>query len=58
MAQFYSSVPVNHNSVTVSQPAQYPDPETDAAKWNSVIINFTIYTCAFFVTHYYVFSAT
>ncbi len=36
MALFYSSVPVSHGSVTVSQRAQYQDPE--AAKWNSPII--------------------
>ncbi len=47
MALFYSSVPVSHDSVTVSRQAQHQDPETEAAKWNSVIINFIIYTCAF-----------
>ncbi len=26
---------------------QYQDPETEAAKWNSAIIHFIIYTCAF-----------
>ncbi len=38
MALFYSSVLVSHDSVTVSQHAQYQDPETEAAKWNSVFI--------------------
>ncbi len=47
MALFCSSVPVRHDSVTVSQHEQYQDPETEAAKWNSVIINFIIHTCAF-----------
>ena len=35
MASLYSSE--SHDSVTVSQHAQYQDPETKAAKWNSVI---------------------
>lgn len=39
MALFYSSVPVSHDSVTVSQHAQYYDPDTEAAKENSAIIN-------------------
>ena len=47
MALFHSSVPVSHDSVTVSQRAQYQDPETEATKWNSAVINFIIYTCAF-----------
>ncbi len=45
MALFYPGVPVNHDSVTVSQHAQYQDPDTEAAKWNSAIINLIIYTC-------------
>ncbi len=40
MAPFYSNATVNHDSVTVSQHAQYQDHETDAAKWNSAIIHF------------------
>ncbi len=44
---FYSSVPVSHDNGTASQHAQYQDPETEAAKWNSAIIHFIIYTCAF-----------
>ncbi len=40
MALFYSSVPV-------SQQELYQDPETEAAKWNSAIIDFIIYACAF-----------
>ncbi len=52
MAPFYSSVPVCHDSVTVSQYARYKDPETEAAKWNSAVIHFIIYTCAYpAVTH-------
>ncbi len=38
MALFYSSVPVSHDSVIVSQPEQNQNPETGAAKWNSDII--------------------
>ena len=34
-------------SVTVSQHAQYQDPETTAAKWNAASINCIIYTCGF-----------
>ncbi len=49
MALFYSSVSVSHDGVTVSQHAQYQDPETEAAKWNSAIIDFIIYTCAFLI---------
>lgn len=30
---FSSSVSINHYSVTVSQHAQYQDPDTEAAKW-------------------------
>lgn len=47
MASLYSNVPVSHGSVTMSQYVQYYDPETGAAKWNSVIIHFIIYTCDF-----------
>lgn len=48
MAPFYSSVPVSHDSATVSQYVQNQHPETGAAKWNSLlIINFIISTCAF-----------
>lgn len=36
MALFYSSVPMTHSSVTMSQHAQYP--ETKEAKWNKAII--------------------
>lgn len=38
MDLFYSVVPLSHNSVTVTQ--QYQDPDTGAAKWDLVIINF------------------
>lgn len=41
MAVFYSSVPLSHGSVTVSQHAQYQYPETEAAQWNSAISDFT-----------------
>lgn len=37
MAAFYSGIPVS-KSVTASQDAQYHEPETEAVKWNSVII--------------------
>ncbi len=50
MAPFYSSVPVSGDSVTVSQHAQYLDPQTDAAKWNSAVINLIIcYTAVLFL---------
>ncbi len=39
MAKFYLCVPVSHDSVTVSQHVQYQGPETEAAKWNSAIVN-------------------
>ncbi len=32
--------------VPVRQQARHQDPETEAAKWNSTIFNFVIYTCA------------
>ncbi len=32
------------------QHAQYQDPETKTAKWNSTIIHFVIYTCSFLLT--------
>ncbi len=41
MALFYSSVPVSHEKCD-------SEPETEAAKWNSAIIHFNIYTCAFY----------
>ncbi len=47
MALFYSSVPVSHGNVTVSQHAQYQDLETEANKQNSAIIHFIAYTQAF-----------
>ncbi len=43
---FSSNIPVSHDRVTVSQRA-HQDPETQAAKWNSAIVNFIIYTSAF-----------
>lgn len=42
----YSSVPLSHASVMVSRHEQHHEPETEAAGWNSAIINFVIYTCA------------
>ena len=33
--------------MTVSQHAQYQDPETESDTWDSAIIHFIIYTCAF-----------
>ncbi len=39
--------------MTVSRHAQYQDPETEAAKWNSAISDFIIYACAF-TTNIYV----
>ncbi len=50
MAPFCSSVPVSHASMTVSEHEQYQDPETEAAKWNSAMFRFVIYTCGFTVT--------
>ncbi len=41
------SVFISHYSVTVNQYEQYQDAETEAAKWNSAIFKFIIYTCAF-----------
>lgn len=38
---------MSQDSVTVRQQAQYRDPETLAAEWNSAIIKFNIYTCSF-----------
>ena len=35
MALLGSNIPVSHESVTVSQHAQYQDSESKAAKWNS-----------------------
>ncbi len=32
--------------MAMRQHAQYRDPETEAAKWNSAFISFIIYTCA------------
>lgn len=43
MVVFCSSVPVRRDSVTVNQPAQHLDPETETA--NPDIINPIIYTC-------------
>lgn len=43
MAQFYSSVLVSRDSVTV-QHAEYQDPETETTTWNSAVIIFIIYT--------------
>lgn len=37
LVQFYSSVPVSHFSVIMSQDAQYQDPENEVAKWSSAI---------------------
>ncbi len=47
MALCYLSVTVSHVRETVSQHAQYQDPETEAAKGNVAIINFITHTCAF-----------
>ncbi len=47
MSLFYSSVPVSHDSVTVSQHTQYQDPHTGVAKWNLAIIPLINYACAF-----------
>lgn len=57
MTLLCSSVPLSHDSVTESQHAQYQDSETEAAIWNSAIISFIIYTCAFpaFITFQNVF---
>ena len=34
------------DNVTVRQDEQYQDPQTEAAKWNSAIVGFMIYTCS------------
>lgn len=44
---FFSGIPVGYDSVKVSQHEQYHDPETEAVKWNSAVIQFIIITCAF-----------
>ena len=49
MALFHSSVPVNHDIVEMRQHEQHQAPETEAAKWDSVIIHFNIYTCTFVI---------
>lgn len=38
-APFLSSVSMSHDSETMKQQEQLQDPRTDAAKWNSAIIN-------------------
>lgn len=43
---FYSSVPLNHVSMSVSRHVHYEDPEAEAAKWNSTYVTFIIYICA------------
>ncbi len=45
MALVYPSASLSHDSVTVSQHELHH--ETEAAKWNSAIINFNIYMCVF-----------
>lgn len=47
LALLYTSAPVSHDSMTMSQHVQYEGPETEAVKWNSAIINVIIYPCAF-----------
>lgn len=47
LALFYSSVQVSQDSVAVIQHAQYSDPETNAPKWNSAIIQFDLQLCFF-----------
>lgn len=47
MVPLNPSVPVSHDSMTVSQHERYQDPEIGAAKWNSAIVNCVIYTFAF-----------
>ncbi len=45
MALFCSSAPVSHDSVSNHHDllhAKYQDPETEAAKWNSAIVDFII----------------
>lgn len=46
MTQFYSSIPADE-SVTVNLHAQYQEPETESAQWNSATFNLTVYTCDF-----------
>ncbi len=47
VALFSPGLPVSHGDTTVSQNEQYQDLGTKAAKWDSAIINFIIYTRAF-----------
>lgn len=35
---YYSSAPVSHDSVTVSEQEQNQEPDTEAANWNSTTI--------------------
>lgn len=44
IALFFSSVPVSLYSVTVSQHEQYWDPETEAAEYNSTMLNCFTFT--------------
>jgi len=47
MTKLFSRVPVNHDRVTLRQRERNQNPESEAAEWNSTIINFIIYTGAF-----------
>lgn len=49
MMAFCPCVPVMNYIVTVNQHAQPQEPDTEAAKGNSAIIIFIVYTCAFSV---------
>lgn len=51
MSLCYLSFPKSHDSVRMSLPEPYQDPETEAAKWDTVVIHSTIHTCAFLLRH-------
>lgn len=46
MNNFHMSANLEHLDTSICQYAQYQHPETEAAKWDTVIIRFIIYTCA------------
>lgn len=45
LVTFCSDVLVNHDSMTASHYAQYQDSDSKAAKWNSAVSQFIIYSC-------------
>lgn len=47
-AQLYSRVPVSHDSVTVSQHAQYQEPETES-RWMELSLTMVLFTLDSFI---------